>query len=613
MDNSINSINSASTDSTYDKLTNHDRSLSKDNLADNNNCKNSEDKNDKNNTYNTRTSSNNSLNNRIYRFFIQENNSNNNNNNNNINNSSLNDDYWNLLNLNSHLSANTLSTSVLLNNDNPHNNDNTINNNDSNSNNLIIDDADRILMQVSPVQSNNIISSSQEYYSAMSFNSYQDNVEITKNNNTSYENGSSNNISCNSKKNNNHSLDSFKLPPLPNSPSNIDCSSSDSFFQFEDTQPKIEDAIQLLKNDIINMPRPTKIKSNVNAASNNIFTNSMGNVSNSLHSKSTRNSSIGSMVLHEFQITKKIKQNEILHCGNNKGESESINNNIIANKDIVNENNTKSVSTTPSNPRTSIISKLIVPTDPTESSQYNNIITDNSNSRYSNSNSNDTKNYPNLFRINESNDNFSVNLPSLNTLEMFAPLDIPDSSSNQNSPYFTKHQQQQSSLSQSPLPESPYLQSQSPISSAVNSPNIDLNDYYYRESNGIIDSPVYGTQNPSLYSQYIDNGSMQSFDSQEYKFMEVFNCWKILSWFILGLIVPPFFFIVGYGADNGLLNDFNLLKMILNKEHRINLLEGFVWNIDLHNFRRLCIYIGIIEIVIIFACMTVGFAVGLTR
>lgn len=51
----------------------------------------------------------------------------------------------------------------------------------------------------------------------------------------------------------------------------------------------------------------------------------------------------------------------------------------------------------------------------------------------------------------------------------------------------------------------------------------------------------------------------------------------------------------------------------MNYEHRIGLLKGFEWDIDVQWFRTLCFVLGCIEMLAIFASIGIGFGVGIIR
>lgn len=115
-----------------------------------------------------------------------------------------------------------------------------------------------------------------------------------------------------------------------------------------------------------------------------------------------------------------------------------------------------------------------------------------------------------------------------------------------------------------------------------------------------------------MYIQHIDSPSIHSFDSQNYKFWEIYSIQRMISLLIICCIVPPLFFMIYMGSTCGI-DDYKLMKLILNKEHRIGLFHGFLWDIDLNWLRTLSLLLGCVELVIVFACIGIGFGVGLTR
>lgn len=146
--------------------------------------------------------------------------------------------------------------------------------------------------------------------------------------------------------------------------------------------------------------------------------------------------------------------------------------------------------------------------------------------------------------------------------------------------------------------------------------------YYMRANTTTPMSPAELTQDISTrYVQHIDTPSIQSFDSTEYKFFEVYSLKKLLILYTIGILIPPVSFIIGCGSSNsdgngqgggGIINDLKLMQMVINKEHRIGLLRGFIWDLDLNWLRRSMLILGIIEMLIIFAGVSAGMAVGLT-
>lgn len=115
-----------------------------------------------------------------------------------------------------------------------------------------------------------------------------------------------------------------------------------------------------------------------------------------------------------------------------------------------------------------------------------------------------------------------------------------------------------------------------------------------------------------IYIQHIDSPSIHSFDSQSYKFWDIYSLKRVILLILVCLIIPPLFFMIYAGSVCGI-DDKKLMKIVLNNEHRIGLFRGFIWDIDLNWLRTMSLIIGIAEIVIIIACVGIGFGVGLTR
>ncbi|CCF58987.1 hypothetical protein KAFR_0F03910 [Kazachstania africana CBS 2517] len=143
--------------------------------------------------------------------------------------------------------------------------------------------------------------------------------------------------------------------------------------------------------------------------------------------------------------------------------------------------------------------------------------------------------------------------------------------------------------------------------------NINSGSYNANPTNSdspdIIDLPN-DLEKGNIPIQHIDSNSVHSYDSEKYKFTDVFSIWSIIKIITIGLIVPPVFLMIAAGSKCGF-SDYRILKLILNQEHRIGLLRGFVWDVDIHWFRMLCFCIGSIEFIAILACIGVGGGVGL--
>ncbi|AJR85079.1 Bud9p [Saccharomyces cerevisiae YJM1417] len=112
--------------------------------------------------------------------------------------------------------------------------------------------------------------------------------------------------------------------------------------------------------------------------------------------------------------------------------------------------------------------------------------------------------------------------------------------------------------------------------------------------------------------QRIDSSSIRSFDSRIYGFSEIYSIPRVITTLCICLFVPPLFFFFSINGNNGVSN-YRLMRMIMNYEHRIGLLKGFEWDIDVQWFRTLCFVLGCIEMLAIFASIGIGFGVGITR
>lgn len=112
--------------------------------------------------------------------------------------------------------------------------------------------------------------------------------------------------------------------------------------------------------------------------------------------------------------------------------------------------------------------------------------------------------------------------------------------------------------------------------------------------------------------QHVTYDSASSLYSESYLFSEVFSIWRITCVILVCMLIPLLFYLIYY-ADRGGLSTFRILKLILRKEHRMDLLRIYQWDIDIKWFRTLCFWIGTFEFVAIFACIGVGFGIGLTR
>ena len=113
--------------------------------------------------------------------------------------------------------------------------------------------------------------------------------------------------------------------------------------------------------------------------------------------------------------------------------------------------------------------------------------------------------------------------------------------------------------------------------------------------------------------QHIDTASIHSFDSGQNGFKDVYSIGSIIVIILCCIMVPPLFFIIGCGSRSKLVSDYRLMRLLMNKEHRAALLQGFIWDVDLRWFRMFCLILGAAETVIVMAGIAIGFAVGITR
>ncbi|SCU77508.1 LAFA_0A02036g1_1 [Lachancea sp. 'fantastica'] len=112
--------------------------------------------------------------------------------------------------------------------------------------------------------------------------------------------------------------------------------------------------------------------------------------------------------------------------------------------------------------------------------------------------------------------------------------------------------------------------------------------------------------------QYNDTPSESSFQSSAGRYKHMFSVWRILCVLLVCALMPPLYFIIGIGPLR-CLPDKKLMKMIMNEQYRKGIAGGFIWNVNLRWFRNLCLFLGILEILIILACIGIGFGVGLSR
>lgn len=458
----------------------------------------------------------------------------------------------------------TLSTGVLNSTYNSESNINLSVSNNNNNNNIITNRSENkngssnnsFLVNVQSSPLDDIINSSNEYFSTSS------NVHVYSNDNA---------------------LSGLAQPPPVNSqykkrPSIVntistDASSTYRYYYNDDHNsnpmvPTIEEAVQLLKKDYIRVPRPVRIKSEQSLSSIEFEP-------------------------HEFRIIKKSHYQSNNSTPTNKSNKinqigQPLRNSLIDHLIIPSSNDNSAISTR-FNPNTNVqVLKSI-------KSPNNRVI--------STSKNND--------QINTAMQSPTYRTARMTNSQMDLAIKIPVSN---NSDFEPESKQPLSSqvLSSIPTPTQIASTSDLPPSPTYDSESDCSND----EDNDI-------WNNNGIYSiQHIDSLSIQSYDSlgKDYKdededifINDMFSTSKIMMLIFIGIIMPPLFFIVGMGGNNGMLSDYYLLKLMMKHPQRLGLLQGFIWDVDLKWFRELCFWLGCIEMFLILACVATGFGVGLTR
>ncbi|QLL33192.1 hypothetical protein HG536_0E01030 [Torulaspora globosa] len=121
------------------------------------------------------------------------------------------------------------------------------------------------------------------------------------------------------------------------------------------------------------------------------------------------------------------------------------------------------------------------------------------------------------------------------------------------------------------------------------------------------------TQSSGISVQHIDSSSIQSFDSQDHKFSDIYSIARITALIGICLIVPPLFFMIASGERGGGVSNYRLMRLIMNSKHRVGMMKGFVWDVDVGWFRYLCLSLGIFETLGILASIGSGIAIGRRR
>ena len=120
---------------------------------------------------------------------------------------------------------------------------------------------------------------------------------------------------------------------------------------------------------------------------------------------------------------------------------------------------------------------------------------------------------------------------------------------------------------------------------------------------------------PSIeHIQRVSSESIRSFDSTTHKFQDIFSVFNVIKLLLLGLIAPPFFFMVVFNESCGI-PEYTLMRMLMNRKHRaLSLFEGKeFWDVDIRWFKKICLVCGLLELLLVFAAIGVGFGVGIGR
>lgn len=456
----------------------------------------------------------------------------------------------------------TLSTGVLNSTYNSESNINLSNSNRNKSINKTNSSNNNLLINIPTSPLDDIINTSNEYFSTSS------NVHGRSNDNV---------------------LSHLTQPPPVNSqylkrPSIVntistDASSTYRYYYNDDHDnnpmvPTIEEAVQLLKKDYIKVPKPVRIKSEPSLSSIEFEP-------------------------HEFRIIKKSHNLSYKDNTPSTNQSNKINqinqpvrNSLIDHLIIPSSNNNSPISTR-YNPNTNVqvLKSIGSPNNMAISSSKN----------YDQLNTSIQSPTYRTARMTNSQMDLAVKIPSSDNKDFKPELKQPLSSQIPSStPVPTPVPTQIASTSD--LPPSPTYDSDCDSFSG--------GDHDMWNNNGICSI------------QHIDSSSIQSYDSlgkdyeeeEEDAFIyDMFSTSKVMILILIGIVIPPLFFIVALGGNNGMLSDYYLLKLMMKHPQRLGLLQGFIWDVDIKWFRELCFWLGCIETFLIFACVAIGFGVGLTR
>lgn len=110
--------------------------------------------------------------------------------------------------------------------------------------------------------------------------------------------------------------------------------------------------------------------------------------------------------------------------------------------------------------------------------------------------------------------------------------------------------------------------------------------------------------------QHTESSSVASSKSKLGILNHIFSVPRIVILILVCMLVPPLFLMIGLGPRCGV-PDSQIMRLIMNQEYRLGSFKGYIWDIDVTWFRKLCLFLGTLEVLIIFACIGIGFGVGL--
>lgn len=336
---------------------------------------------------------------------------------------------------------------------------------------------------------------------------------------------------------------------------------------------KIDEAVELLRNDYIAKPQTIKIRSEPSLSSIDFEP-------------------------HDFRITKRFREK------NKEDTKVSVDDQLISNRST--EYNSK-MDKIGKPLKTSLFNNIIVPSNKDDSSVWN---------PYTQNIGDNVKTLDNvddpldnvISPIDSSSEVIKAHFTSHLQNDHILSVDIPNIINSDFKPQNTLS----SSIVTSVAP-------QTQISSVADLPPSPTYESANDNISGEEDNYVTWNEYNSFPIQHIDSSSIKSFDlvrGKEYDEdidTNLFSLMRILMLMFIGIMIPPIFFLVAFGENSNLLSDYVLLKLIIKRSKKVFLLQGFIWDIDLQWLRRLCLWLGIMELFFLLACIAIGFSVGLTQ